>query len=393
MSAFNPRRALDFAASISRPRLCGTTEERAVCGEVRKALEEAGWTVEEEYFEFRPAAENLLVVSLLLTHLGLAAIGIGLWKDVRLAWGGLVYLAVLAVLLPWLIRRTFDATIRDCSASDPPRRRWIRSSNLVARADGPSESPLFVFMAHYDSKSQSLSLGARIALFRWARTAAFCYLGAALAKLFLNPELPFEVIAVAGGVVLLLSLPLYLLRTHNKSPGAMDNASGVGAVVEMARIWKSLPASKRARATFLAVSGEEFGMTGSQAWVRRHIDALRQEKRLRVLNFDGVGYAGAVWVVPARGPESGGVSMSDALVAAGKGVGIAVGSFPPSIGLMTDHASFTRERLACATLLTHSWLAKRLHTAMDAPETLRVEGFEKVGKIALRVVEDLARAE
>ncbi len=364
-----------------------------VAGEVREALAGAGWAVEEENFEFRPAADSMLRISLFLTHLGLAAIGLGLWKDVRLAWGGLAYLGVLAILLPWLIRRTFDATIRDCGASDPPRKGWIRSSNLIATADGPAGSPQFVFMAHYDSKSQSLSLGGRIALFRWARTAAFCFLGAALARLLLNPDLPIEVIAVAGVLVLLLSLPLYLLRTHNKSPGAMDNASGVGAVVEMARIWKSLPASRRARAIFLAVSGEEFGMTGSQAWVKRHIDALRQEKRLRVLNFDGVGYAGAVWVVPARGPESGGVSMSDAVVAAGKGVGVSVGSFPPSIGLMTDHASFTRERLACATLLTHSWLAKRLHTAADAPETLRVEGFEKVGKVALRLVEDLGRVE
>jgi hypothetical protein len=390
MTAFDARRAMDFAASISRPRLCGTPEERAVAGEVKAALEGAGWTVEEEPFEFRPAADSMLRVSLFLTHLGLAAMGIGLWKDNRLAWGGLAYLAVLAALLPWLIRRTFDATIHTCDASDPSRRGWIRSANLVARTGGPADGPLFVFMAHYDSKSQSLSLGGRITLFRWARTAAFCFLGASAAKLALNPELPIELIAAAGTLVLLLSLPLYLLRTHNKSPGAMDNASGVGAVVEMARIWKSLSASKRSRAVFLAVSGEEFGMTGSQAWVRRHIEELRQEKRLRVLNFDGVGYANAVWVVPARGPESGGVSMSDALVAAGKGVGVGVGSFPPSIGLMTDHASFTRERLACATLLTHSWMAKRLHTAADSAETLKVEGFEKVGKVALRAVEDLS---
>lgn len=390
MPAFNARRALDFATSISRPRLCGTSEERAVAQVVKKSLADAGLGMSEEFFEFRPVADNLLRVSLLVSHAGLAAVGIGLWKDVRLAWGALAFCASLAVLLPWLIRRVFHGSIRDCAETDPPRRGWIRSSNIAARADGPADGPLFIFMAHYDSKSQSLSLGGRIALFRWARTAAFGYLGVSLARLF-DTAVPLEFIAFAGGVVFVLSLPLYLLRTHNQSPGAMDNASGVGALVEMARIWKGLPGAKQARAVFLAVSGEEFGMTGSQAWVRRHIDALRQEKKLRVLNLDGVGYAGAVWVVPARGPESGGVSMSDALVGAGKAVGVDVRPFPPSVGLMTDHSSFTRERLACATLLTHSWLAKRLHTAADAAETLKIEGFEKVGRVAVRVVEELAR--
>ncbi|MCC6740431.1 MAG: M28 family peptidase [Planctomycetia bacterium] len=390
MPAFNARRALAFASSISRPRLCGTPDEREVARVVKSSLADAGLGVEEEFFEFRPVADNLLRLSLFLTHAGLAAVGVGLWKDVRIAWGGLAFCASLAVILPWFIRRTFLGTIRDCAESDPPRRGWIRSSNIAARAEGPADGPLFVFMAHYDSKSQSLSLGGRIALFRWARTAAFGYLGVAMARLF-DAAVPLELIAAAGGVVLLLSLPLYALRTHNRSPGAMDNASGVGALVEMARTWKDLPGSKAARAVFLAVSGEEFGMTGSQAWVRRHLEALRAEKRLRVVNFDGVGYAGAVWVVPAYGPEGGGVSMSAALVGAGKAVGVDVRAYPRSVGLMTDHASFTRERLPCATLLTHSWLAKRLHTPDDAPETLKVEGFERCGRVACRAVEELTR--
>ncbi|MCE9582176.1 MAG: Zn-dependent exopeptidase M28 [Planctomycetes bacterium] len=402
MSAFNARRALDFATSISRPRLCGTAEERAVAGEVRRALTEAGWEVEEEFFEFRPVADNLLRFAMFLTHLGLAAVGVGLWKEVRLAYGGLAFLLSLAVFLPWFIRRTFHNSTRDGAASGSASPGRFFTSNLAARAPGPADGPLFVFMAHYDSKSQSLSLAGRIALFRWARTAAFCYLGVALARLastgglgtglagLFSEAVPFLYLVVSGAAVFALSLPLYLLRTHNHSPGAMDNASGVGALVEMARIWKTLPAAKKSRAVFLAVSGEEFGMIGSQTWVRRHRDELRGEKRLRVLNFDGVGYAGPVRIVPARGPESGGVSMSDALVRAGKSVGIDIQPIPPSIGLMTDHASFTRERLACATLLTHSWAAKRLHTPDDAVESLKVEGFERVGKIALRVVDDLA---
>lgn len=69
------------------------------------------------------------------------------------------------------------------------------------------------------------------------------------------------------------------------SPGADDNASGVAAVLELARVFSATPA--RATYAFVAFGGEEEGLWGSRAWVRQHI---RPSGKGSVLVADGVSY-------------------------------------------------------------------------------------------------------
>jgi aminopeptidase YwaD len=71
------------------------------------------------------------------------------------------------------------------------------------------------------------------------------------------------------------------------SPGADDNASGVAAMIEAARVLKGMPPMK-ATVKFIAFSGEEVGLSGSLAYVLAHrteIDTLA----IGVINLDMVG--------------------------------------------------------------------------------------------------------
>lgn len=71
------------------------------------------------------------------------------------------------------------------------------------------------------------------------------------------------------------------------APGADDNASGVAAVLETARV---LSAHRFARTIrFALFNGEELGLVGSEAYVE---DVARHEDIVGVLNLDMIAYAG-----------------------------------------------------------------------------------------------------
>lgn len=392
---FDAGRTLRFATQIARPRLCGSDEERRVAQEIRAALEEAGLDVEEQFFHARPLGDAWVRLSLAGTHAALALAACGLFVDARLTWAGLGAFALMVAAGPLGARALSRLSVRDVPSDAPVARRWRKSANVVGRTRVPLDGgggPLLVFVAHYDSKSQSLSLGARARQAMLARKRGFSFVGLIGAGL-VGVAFPPWFVAAAWLLVVGLSLPLYALRTHNRSPGANDNASGVGVLVELARIWPTLPASARCRAIFLTPSGEELGLLGSDIWVRRHLEALRREPALFVLNLDTVGAPAPVWVVPARGPRGDNLSMPRALVETGKSAGVQVRPYAGRVGLVTDHLSFTRRGIDCATLLAHEWTDETLHTPDDSVDALREEGFVQIGRVVLAAIERLAASE
>jgi hypothetical protein len=64
------------------------------------------------------------------------------------------------------------------------------------------------------------------------------------------------------------------LDSNDLGPGALDNAAGVGAVMETARAIKSLSLAPRRTIRFVLFMGEEEGLIGSVAYVRRHRDEM-----------------------------------------------------------------------------------------------------------------------
>jgi aminopeptidase YwaD len=83
--------------------------------------------------------------------------------------------------------------------------------------------------------------------------------------------------------------PVLLVCAHHEaspgSPGAYDNASGVGVILEMAE--RLTEARCGARLRFAGWGGHEFGILGSQWYVENHPDEVKEVKRFLV--FDAVG--------------------------------------------------------------------------------------------------------
>src|SRR5262249_6463705 len=105
-----------------------------------------------------------------------------------------------------------------------------------------SSRPPIVFMAHYDTKSQLLPTGVRVALV--CAATLLCSVLAVFGLLAVTGLWghwqragPWPLSAAVVGLLAVLAANL----TGNRSPGALDNGSAVGALLELARSWRPQP--------------------------------------------------------------------------------------------------------------------------------------------------------
>jgi hypothetical protein len=93
--------------------------------------------------------------------------------------------------------------------------------------------------------------------------------------------------------------------TYRKNnPGASDNASGVGVVLELARYFKKMEGELNCIVKFVCFSGEEVGIVGSRHYLYANAGSLKRCELL--FNIDDVGGNGAVLV---ETPETKGASQ------------------------------------------------------------------------------------
>jgi Zn-dependent M28 family amino/carboxypeptidase len=150
--------------------------------------------------------------------------------------------------------------------------------------------------------------------------------------------------------------------------GALDNASGVGGLIELARAFTTLPEPPKRSILFLSVTAEEQGLIGSEYYARNPIYPLA--KTLAVINMDsfniygrtkdltivGLGnsdlddYATAAAteqgrvVRPDPRPESGGFYRSDHFPFAKQGVpALSAGGGSDFIGKPADYGKKVRD--------------------------------------------------
>jgi hypothetical protein len=84
-----------------------------------------------------------------------------------------------------------------------------------------------------------------------------------------------------------------------RGPGANDNASGIAALLELARHFHASEPSQSVSLRFVAFGAEEAGMLGSKAYLQKHLTELRNCALL--FNIDQIGGDGAIHVDTSAG--------------------------------------------------------------------------------------------
>ena len=308
---FNPRIALDYARHYSRPRQVGTREEKNIAQEITGQLEQFGYCVQNQDFQFSTAFERVLSVEILLgLVLILSAVltsGINQWF-MLIPSGLLISLIVLIGPLNRKIQKKSFGPEVDARAFSWSSLIWkmgtrLQTRNIVAALpDSLLDLNLahLYLVAHYDSKSQYLPLVLRIALFAVLIAGSLIFSILNWLNFLVGSLTPL--VFVTGILVIICGIPLLFLDYGNNSPGAIDDASGVGLVLHLAEFIAKQPVLiGKLGITVLITSAEELAVKGALAYVRQNYSSLnRQAKRggLHILILtESAGRGSSTWLV------------------------------------------------------------------------------------------------
>jgi aminopeptidase YwaD len=166
-------------------------------------------------------------------------------------------------------------------------------------------------------------------------------------------------------------------------PGANDDASGVGAMLEAARVLSTLGHRTEATLKFIAFGAEETGLDGSEYYVAENEDQV-MNRGLGMINLDMIA-VGDMLLIGNIG--SAGSALADYTKNKAAAMEIAWHSFTAEA--RSDHAPF--ETAGVPAVFLHQYPDPWTHTAEDTLDKIDIAMLEMNGELATATMYDWAR--
>ena len=386
---YDAKRAYHHITQLAFPRLVGSAGEAKAQDYIVQQFSELGLDVSREPFTFTKFPAEVLPRLLcgLFVPILLSVPWFGERFPIPVCLLCLFSLFVALLFNQW--QKRFEGLY------DVGRRH--HSENIVAtngRKPNDNTSAL-LFVAHYDSKSQVLPIAVRAVAYFIAivgLTALTTIMVINVAILVWFPDhiilgwLSDPIIWGVAGTTTFCLLLLQINFTQNRSPGGFDNASGVGVMLEVARVL--MARSEKKSITFLAAGAEEYGMCGALRYVRMHADEYDRENTY-VINLDGLGVGNGVNVVAGYGipPVRTADVLADRFQASGESLGIQVSERHLSIGVGLDSIPIASHGFETVTLTARDVgrVALKIHSKQDKCDLLNIDSLQQVGELIVDV--------
>ena len=391
---YDAKRAYHHITQLAFPRLVGSAGEAAAQAYIVQQFSELGLEVSRESFSFTKFPAEVL--PRLLCGLFVPAVLSVPWLGERFPIP-----VCLACLFSLFVALFFTQWQRRFEGLYNVGKKYHSENIIGTNGRKPNENtPALLFVAHYDSKSQVLPIAARAVAYFIAiagltgLTTAMVIELAILAWFpdYIAPGWSFDPIvwSVAGTTAFCLLL-LQINFTQNRSPGGFDNASGVGVMLEVARVLMARGEDKSM--TFLAAGAEEYGMCGALRYVQAHAHDYDRENTY-VINLDGLGVGNAVSLVTRYGIPAVRTTdmLADLFKTSGKALGIQVSEQYLPIGVGLDSIPIANHGFETVTLTAGDVrrVALKIHSKEDTCTLLNIDSLQQGGELIVHVVERTA---
>lgn len=337
---------------IAVPRLTGSPGNERVRAALKRELGARGFVVMEHPFPASAAALRRVALCGALFAWTATALGVARLADLR--GYPLLLLALLVI----------GSTLGGLGVL---RRRPPASGTGVNLVAVRRRGRVAVWLtAHYDSKGQPISMATRLVAVGLTAVGLVGLAGFVTTIVPSDPaptSIAWLLPGVAGGLLLSRN------QVTNESPGAIDNGSGVLAVLATV---DALPPA--APVGVILTDAEEFGLQGAHALVRERATLLQGTS---VVNFDGIDDRGPTIALMHRpGPTA--VVLATVLRARRAGW----------LPVLVDGLAFRRPAAECVTIVRGGFATTRIvHTPRDTPERLTLAGVREVAAGVARGLE------
>ncbi|TFG04715.1 MAG: M28 family peptidase [Promethearchaeota archaeon] len=413
---FDENRISNYVKKFSFPRLCGTDGESRAVELTYNTFKEIGFNeneIQREHFEFSDFYSTTLIQ--LIGTISLTCILILLLTLYINPYVTIFLIAGMAFIVTFILRSLKHPEYMGFWAKYYGD--TIEATNIIIKVpakDLPEEKAGDVIIsAHLDSKSQSYRTVWRIIIYRmWlfgGITFGALYLIVLIYRLlppsittyFANSNIFNEIFQIMNMIIIisaiLVSLSnafLIFLTTKNKSPGALDNASGMAVVFELSSFFKKHPLGNF-NLWFCQFSAEELGTMGSRIFVNNHEDEFEKEKVFQI-NLDMVSsarqekknqieYLKSYGMMPPRKIAP---MLSEYLDKASKEENISVVGFHLTTGAHTDSVPFHLRGYHAVDLTTRA-AAIYTHSKNDTPDKVDPKVLRDTCLIVKKVIEML----
>ncbi|MFX0156048.1 MAG: M28 family metallopeptidase [Candidatus Hodarchaeota archaeon] len=276
---FNVDRLFDYIKNFSFPRLAGTSGEKKAVELTIKTFKNIGFKekqIQKNSFEFSDFYSTTLIKLIMVINLTFSLF------ILMFTYINIFYTIIICVIMALI----FFLIIKGLKHPEHPGfwgeyyGKTISATNVFVKL--PAKNLLsniagnIIISAHLDSKSQSFKTYWRVFFYRvWLYSGIF--LSGFFTILFFHVFTVIEVnlLIIGSGIwifTILISISnlfLMFLNTHNKSPGALDNASGMAVVFELSEYFKDYLLDNF-NIWFCQFSAEELGTMGSRIFVNNH---------------------------------------------------------------------------------------------------------------------------
>ncbi len=309
---FNKKRLFNYVKKFSFPRLAGTEGEQKAVEITVKTFKEIGFDetqIEREPFEFSDFYSTTLIKLIMMVSLTfMLIIVLFVYINPFIGFGLIGGMSFLVFFIlrglkhpenPGFWGKYYGTTFKATNV-------FIK---VPAKSIPKEEAGNILISAHIDSKSQTFKTIWRILAYRiWLFGGIFLGIVYIIFSVFQILRWFFAFILEQFGYIeniyILLNISLWILtglvsfsnimlmflNTHNKSPGALDNASGMAIVFELSSYFKDHNLNNY-NLWFCQFSAEELGTMGSRIFVNNHEQYFVKEKVFQI-NFDMVSKAG-----------------------------------------------------------------------------------------------------